>query len=177
MGKHSKKKSHPVISGILSTIGTLLIVLALAMSALLVVPGIVGANLFCIATGSMEPEIPVGSLVYVESVDPMTLEVGDVISYRDGMDASVPVTHRIVQNDTEQWELTTRGDANAQPDPMPVSYGQVIGKVALSVPVVGYLALAISTPAGKISIALLIVAGIVLCVVADRIRRKKPKQQ
>ena len=170
MGKHSKKR--PVSARILSVVGTLIIVVALALSAFLVIPAVAGVNMFCIATQSMEPEIPVGSLVCVERVDPQDLVAGDVITYVDAQDSNVPVTHRVVENDLAEWELVTKGDANEQSDPITVSYGQVVGKVIFSIPLLGYLAVAVSTPIGKISIALLIVVGLLLCIAADRIRRR-----
>lgn len=175
MGKHSIRKGHPVLAGICSVIGTLLIIAALLLGALLVVPGLAGMNAFCIASGSMEPDIPTGSLVLTQRIDPQTLEAGDVISYSDRSDDGVLVTHRVVENDLEQWELITQGDANAQPDPLAVSYGQVVGKVAFIVPLLGYVALVASSTAGKLSIAVLVVAGVLLCIVADRLRRRPAK--
>lgn len=172
MGNHSKKKSYPKTAGVLSMIGTIIIIVALAVSALLVIPGFAGVNMFCIATQSMEPDIPVGSLVVIEPVDPQDLEVGDIVSYRDDSNMSVPVTHRVVENDMVEWQLVTKGDANAQPDPMPVSYGQVIGVMTFSIPLLGYVAVAASTAVGKICLALIVVAGLIMCVVADRIRRR-----
>lgn len=172
MGQHSKKSPSSAGARALSIIGTLIIVLALLMSALLVVPGLMGYNMFSIATPSMEPEIPMGSLVCVERVDPQSLETGDVITYRDAQDETIPVTHRVVENDISTWELVTKGDANAQSDPILVSYGQVVGKLVFSVPLLGYLAAAASTAVGKISLALLVIVGLVLCVVSDRMRRR-----
>ena len=113
-----------------------------------------------------------GSLVCVERVDPQDLVAGDVITYVDAQDSNVPVTHRVVENDLAEWELVTKGDANEQSDPITVSYGQVVGKVVFSIPLLGYLAVAVSTPVGKISNALLIVVGLLLCIAADRIRRR-----
>lgn len=173
MGKHSKRKPNPVTARILSIVGTVIIVLSLAASALLFIPGLFGINMFCIATPSMEPEIPIGSLVCVERVDPQELEAGDIITYRDAQDPNVPVTHRVVENDLSQWELVTKGDANTQADPIRVSYGQVVGEVEFSLPVAGYLAVAASTAIGKLSIALLVIVGIILCIVADRLRRQE----
>lgn len=170
MGKHSKRSSVP--ARILSIVGTLIIVLALVASALLFIPGLFGINMFCIATQSMEPELPVGSLVCVERVDPQGLEAGDVITYRDAQDPNVPVTHRVVENDLSEWQLVTKGDANTQTDPIVVSYGQVVGEVVFSVPLLGYLAVAASTAVGKLSIAALVIVGVLLCIIGDRLRRR-----
>lgn len=81
-------------------------------------------DLFYIKTGSMEPNLPVGSIV---AVDPYARpEVGDIFAYRSG---GLVVIHRMVAEDDEGY--TFKGDANVSPDISKVTDEQLIGKVTL----------------------------------------------
>ena len=75
----------------------------------LAVPRLLGVQEYNVISGSMEPEIPVGSLVYVKSVAFNELSEQDVIAFEAG--ASI-VTHRIVSIDSGNQLITTKGDAN-----------------------------------------------------------------
>ncbi len=93
-----------------------------------------GYRLFYVVSGSMEPSIPVGSLLVVKESD--TYEVGDVITFYSEEESiqGYPNTHRIIGIITEGEEIKylTKGDANNTADD-PVSLNDVIGKVYLSV--------------------------------------------
>jgi len=109
-----------------------------------------------VLSGSMEPTLPVGSLVIISPVDPDSLKVGDIICYR--FSESVLITHRIVYVTPEGFE--TRGDANEEIDSKIVDKSQVVGSVAFSVPFIGYLGVLMKTPVGFLM--LLIVPAIIV---------------
>ncbi|MGM0439091.1 MAG: signal peptidase I [Patescibacteria group bacterium] len=98
-------------------------------------------DLKAVVSGSMEPEISVGSLVVIVPED--NLEVGDIITFRKGKNL---VTHRVVsrQNDT----YITAGDANDTTDPKPVDKESVVGEVAFSIPFLGFFIQGVQTPLG-----------------------------
>ena len=56
------------------------------------VPDFLGYKPFIVLSGSMEPSIMTGDMVFVKETDPDSLKVGDVIAYKSG---SAVVTHRI----------------------------------------------------------------------------------
>ena len=62
-------------------LSTLAVILALTLVLLLVAPRVFGVHVFTVLSGSMEPAYPVGSMIYVKSVDPFQLKAGDVISF------------------------------------------------------------------------------------------------
>lgn len=81
-------------------------------------------DLFYIKTGSMEPALPIGSIVVVDPVaEP---EIGDIFAYRAG---TMVVIHRIIAKDGNNY--TFKGDANASPDISPVAGEQILGKVTI----------------------------------------------
>jgi signal peptidase len=108
-------------------------------------------------TGSMEPAIPVGSVVVIKAVDPDTLRVGDVITFRVLEPPSI--THRIV-NVTDEGFIT-RGDANNGPDVWVVKKENVVGKVEMTIPFIGYLGFFVKTPIGFTAL-IIIPAGAII---------------
>jgi signal peptidase len=100
----------------------LLMVAVLALSALWLVPTLLGYGRYVITGPSMTGTYDKGSIVFEKPVAVADLRVGDVITYLPPADAGVPnlVTHRIVAIEPAQGGgkvLTTQGDANADPDP------------------------------------------------------------
>jgi signal peptidase len=117
----------------------------------IVAPHVVGLETFSIRGASMEPAIPLGSLVAVVPDD--NPAVGDVLSYAASND--VVVTHRLigvvaVDGDTR---FLMQGDANDAPDPVPLDPQAVIGRVQFAIPLLGYVAWLMSTPTGLVGLA------------------------
>lgn len=166
----AEKKKTSLAASVLNFIGTAIIIIAIVLCLLLTVPRLFGINSYTVLSGSMEPAIPVGSLVWTKSIDPADAEPGDVILFYDGR-SDIPVTHRVVENDAANGQIITKGDANAQNDISPVYYQNVLGKMVLHIPKLGTLLSPLGTMAGKIAMALIILAGLFLCEAARRIAR------
>lgn len=164
---------------------TSLVVAAIVILAVaLVGVRVVGLTPYAVLSGSMEPAYHVGSLIYVKSVDPADIRVGDPITFVVNEDLLV-ATHRVVDIEvltTKQESVTdettgettvietpldepsyyfqTKGDANDEVDGTPVYYKNVVGKPVFSIPFLGYLSSWLQTRQGMImgiSIALVLV--------------------
>ncbi len=130
--------------------GFVLVVLGLGIAAH--AAPVVGYGLYAVRTASMTPALKVGDLVVEERVDPTTIHVGDVITLATANGATV--THRVetvTPNDAGPV-FTTRGDANASPDPVATFSGQVRGRVAWDVPLLGFLLAMVTTPTGLLAL-------------------------
>ena len=138
---------------IINNIGYVLIGLMILFLAVMKLPGVCGYGSYCILSGSMEPQIPVGSVVYVKDVAWEELAPGDCITFRLGTGTQLTGTHRIVSIDSQEKEITTKGDANPAEDIMKVRENSLIGKVVYSLPLLGYGAWFLQTTAGKITCA------------------------
>jgi signal peptidase I len=91
-----------------------------------------------VQSGSMMPAIKVGSVVVIMPRAPY--EVGEIITFTsERMD--MPVTHRVFAKTKEAGRTTyvTKGDANEEPDLSSVPERNVIGKVVLTIPYLGYI--------------------------------------
>lgn len=154
----------------MSIAGTICVVLVILAAFPFTLPRIFGIEIYGILTGSMDPACPTGSLVYVKSVNPESLQEKDIVTFQKG---NLVITHRVVKNDVQKEELITKGDANNANDMQPVAYKQIKGKVALTVPLLGYLALRLNSAAG-ISVCVIILAlGLMLWVLGDMMSIKK----
>lgn len=156
----------------LNFIGTLLLMLAIIVCLGLTVPRFAGIDQYVVISGSMEPAIPVGSMVYSAQTDPSTLEPGDIIVFYSDESGSTPVTHRVVENHVGEGEIITKGDANAQNDLSPITYANILGKVQLHIPMLGFIASPLSTLQGKIAMACVILAAYLLTVVGGNLKKK-----
>ena len=160
------------LGGLIGLIGTLILIAAIIACLGLAVPRFAGIDQYVVKSGSMEPAIPVGSMVYSVQTDPSTLSSGDIIVFRNPESGGDPVTHRIIENHIADGEVITKGDANAQNDPSPVTYANILGKLMLHVPMLGYLAAPVAALPGKIAMGCVIVAAYVLTVIGRRMKGK-----
>lgn len=135
-------------------VSLIMVVAAIAVCIPLVAPRLMGYQLYNVLSGSMEPQIHVGSIVCAAPTDPNQIDAGDVIVFYGGHDRSTVVTHRVVENDRTMRQFVTKGDANAVEDPQPVSYLDLIGKVRLVIPLLGKLSAA--APGGSVRFYLIL---------------------
>jgi signal peptidase I len=128
-----------------------LLVALLGLAALSHAAPHIGHTLMIIRGASMEPAIPLGSLVATRPVDPGDVRVGDVVTVRAKNGALI--THRVVSitDSGGASHLRLHGDANHTPDADPVAAGSVVGRVAWSVPVAGYLLFLLTLPTGVLA--------------------------
>lgn len=131
-----------------------------AVVVLVVLPRAVHGTPLTVLTGSMSPDIPVGSVVIDRPVDPGTLHVGDIATYQENPGQAVYITHRIVKIDSSKSPtmFTFKGDANRGPDMKPVPATAIRGKVWIHVPHLGSIRDAIHTKGGLEGAGMLVLA-------------------
>jgi signal peptidase len=132
----------PRLGAVAAIGGSLLAVAALLALVLLAALPLFGYPTTVVNGGSMAPALHMGSLIVSHTVDPEALQVGDVITFRRS-EAKTRLTHRIVAMRQEEgrWYFTTKGDANATPDPEEIYFLDKAHKMVFSLPYAGYLLL------------------------------------
>ena len=168
-----KNRRKCPIAALCSVLGTLLLILVIALCVPMTVPKALGYIPYTVISGSMEPAISTGSLVYVRNVEPKEILAEDVIAYYGGRDQDAVVTHRVVENQISRREFITKGDANAANDMLPVSYHNLLGRVEASIPVLGYVAQLLTAREGKLVIISVIGVAVVLHLIAAIVNRQK----
>lgn len=137
-----------MVKTIIRIINYIIVVLTVLFVLLTVGIKLFGINMYTVLSGSMEPEYPVGSLIYVKETPADQLQVGDVITFK--LTGEVTATHRIIEIlDDDGVSFRTKGDANEDPDNSPVKSNEVIGKVVFKVDKGGYFVNYIQNPPGK----------------------------
>lgn len=167
---HKGGKFLPALCNLLGT----LILLATILSCLpIVVPQFRDYQVFHVVSGSMAPEIPIGSLVYVQPTAPEEIQPGDIIAFRSGESV---ITHRVVKNYLVEGEFVTKGDANEVEDGNRVDYEELIGKIVRHYPYLGELLVVYSSNVGKAYIVLFAACGAMLNVLASRLRARRAER-
>lgn len=136
---------------ILKTTTSVIVALVVLLAFLLVGVRLFGLQVYTVLSGSMEPDYPTGSLIYVRKIDPTELEVRDVITFK--LSGGTTATHRIVElvpdeNDPDIMRFRTKGDANDTADGSLVEADSVVGTPVFVLPYLGYLASFIRNPPG-----------------------------
>ena len=172
--KHEKqiyyrKMNKKSLSFALYILSVLCLLPLVAVVLLLVLPPFFGIRPFTVISGSMQATIPVGSVVYVRDCEPAQLEEGEIVTFYMNYSSPTPTTHRVLENHVEEKELITKGDSNSSEDIVPIPYHLVIGKVILSLPVLGWVSLALSTLQGKTALVILFLLGFLLKELSERI--------
>ena len=156
--------------------GVLLILSVLLVSIPCSVPRFFGYEIYNITSGSMEPYIPAGSLVYVKPLESVSSEnpaVGDIIAFYDTVDGESVITHRVAENHPEEQEIVTKGDANEGNDFIPIPYSHIIGTVQLRLPYLGFFGAVFSTAEGKLCLSGFLAAGLLFCLLGRRLQPKE----
>lgn len=118
-----------------------------------------------ILTGSMRPAIQPGDVLITQTTPITDIKVGDVVALVS-QDTGVFFAHRVVQiqDQSGQLQITTKGDANAEADPVVylTSTKDLVPKSIGSIPLIGYpLVYLNSVPGRQASIAFIVTANII----------------
>lgn len=149
----------------------LLTLLGMLSILLILVPYLFKIKPQIVLSGSMEPEISVGSLVYIsENIPPEEIQEQDVIAYRRG--EQMQVLHRVIQVDEKKKMFQTKGDANENADLGMVDFSQYVGKEVFSIPYLGYGADFIQTGGNRFWLG----GGIVILLAMDFLWYRKERR-
>lgn len=132
-------------------------------------------KVFAVYTPSMQETYPVGSVVIVDHTLAEDIKPGDAISFVANEDYLV-VTHRVVEKHENAAEpyFITQGDSNNSADSGRVYFKNLIGRVVLCIPYLGYLFFLVNKIEYKI---LLVVVLIVVIVSANVLIIKQVKKR
>ena len=158
-----------------NAVTTVLVSLVVIFAVLLMGSRLVGLQVFRVVSPSMEPTFSTGDLIYVKTVDPDSVKVGDPITFVLNEELVV-ATHRVVAVDKENRQITTKGDANETNDAAPVHFNNLIGIPVFAIPLLGYVSAYIQSPPGMY---VAIAAGILLLalVFLPDLSRNKGKRE
>lgn len=140
-----------IVSNIVSWAATVLAVLLLAgFIAWFTVPRLIGLEPQVVLSGSMEPAMPTGSVVFVKDKEAARVRPGDILTFRNPDNPQQRVSHRVTEvvTDANGLAFRTKGDANETADQWLVPAANVVGTVQWTVPYMGRVTRRVQTPQG-----------------------------
>ena len=161
------------------TLLAILISLALLfIGSMIPIPG--NYKMMTVLSGSMEPAIKTGSIVVSKSFN--NYKIGEVITFQLSSANKTPTTHRIAEMEVIEGNplYTTKGDANNAVDREEVRKEQIIGKVVLNIPFLGFAVNFVKKPIGFLLI-IIFPAGIIILdevkKIFKEVKKKKKKEK
>ena len=132
---------------------------------------------YVVASGSMIPVLQVYDVLIVQGHEPFeNIEIGDIIVFNRPSDHNRVIVHRVASIiDDDPKTIRTQGDANPGSIPgtdFPITEEEYIGKVAYTLPQVGYITQLLKPPINYVIIA--VVVGIM--VVKQFVKKKNEKE-
>jgi len=133
-----------------------------------------------VISGSMEPTIHKGDLLFVMGTDPEDIKNGTAVD-KDGdvivFDArglwfnapQEPIVHRVIgkYNISDTWYFLTKGDANLSPDGGPVPESRVIGVVVGVILYIGWVKIFLTESGLLIPLLVIISALLIISIIRD----------
>ena len=132
---------------------------------------------YVVASGSMIPVLEVYDVLVVSGHEPFEeIEIGDIIVFNRPSDHNRVIVHRVASiMEDDPKTIRTKGDANPASIPgtdFPITNEEYIGKVAYTLPQVGYITQLLKPPINYVIIA--VVIGIM--VVKQFVKKKNEKE-
>ena len=129
-----------------------------------------GFNMLNVETGSMEPVLPVNTLVFVQSAEPETIKEGDIITFVINEKGTL-ATHRVININSGKRIFVTKGDANNTDDGS-ISWDNVVGVMRFKIPKIGGVFQIITAPENRpliITVIVILLVGIFIWETAVKI--------
>ena len=118
-------------------------------------------NAYVVLSGSMLPTIKVRDVVVTKKIPEERLQVNDIITFisPDERFGGISVTHRIIEKVYDEsegiYKYRTQGDNNNIADSKLVPNANILGKVILKIPKLGYIQEVLSSKGGLIILVLI----------------------
>ena len=118
-------------------------------------------NAYVVLSGSMLPSIQIKDIVVTKKIAAEELEVGDIITFiaPDSRYGGISITHRIIDKYYDEslgtYSYRTIGDNNNVADSSLVPNDNILGKVILKIPKLGYLQDLLASKVGLIFVVLI----------------------
>ncbi len=178
--------AHKVLTAVGITLCVILIPILIINCTLLIkgwtnkdeVPSIGGLSPMIVLTDSMagdkDDSFNGGDLIFIKTVKPEDIKIGDVISFFDpALGGNAVTTHRVIEIVSEDGEISfkTQGDNNNSADTVPVPANKLVGKyTGFRIAGAGNVAMFMQTTWGLI---ICVCVPITLLVGWDALRRAK----
>lgn len=156
--KHTKTSTKRILKKLGSVLVTVVLVMLCLYLVTVLLLGInIGVSAYAVLTGSMEPSIPIGSLIIVTKTDFYNLKQGDIITAKadinlDGKNETI--THYFFRYEEIEGKTYVRTIAEGErfADSWVIPEERLIGKCVFIIPHLGKVTRYLSHPIGIVTI-------------------------
>lgn len=115
------------------------VILLMAIAVITFITPRFGWKIDAVMSGSMEPELKVGSVAITRPLDIASVNTSDIITFRSPLNGEF-TTHRVISvENSPSLFFRTKGDANEDADPFIVGSQSVVGRVCFDIAYLGYV--------------------------------------
>ncbi len=156
----------------------LLVLAVLAVLSFGVGPQFLPYKVYTVLSGSMEPNLHVGSVVVLRPTPAEQIRIGDIITFQRPGRRGVFITHRVVNITKTNFgpAFITKGDANGVSDSWTIPVSGTGLKYWFDIPLLGFLFAILESPVGRICF-ILAPALILAAVLINELWQDEPKRE
>lgn len=139
-----------LVGPVLRLIGSVVMVLAVGVFLAFVIASLfLGWNIDPVLGHGMSPAFKTGDAVVIESVEPESIAVGDIMVYHSPLDGEM-TAHRVmeVEETEEGLFFRTKADNNEDEDPYVVVAENITGRAKFHIPLLGHMTYFVKSPLG-----------------------------
>ncbi|MFR2213198.1 MAG: signal peptidase I [Ruminococcus sp.] len=132
--------------GLLKIIWVIFVILLVGLSF----PQIYGMKCYSVMSGSMSPDLPVGSAIYVKEKEPEKVEKGEIITFTTEQGRTM-ITHRVAENNKEKHFFCNKRGFQSISGYKTGKVGKSAGHGCICIPFAGYVLNFTGSRTGKIA--------------------------
>ena len=137
-----------------------------------------------VVSGSMEPNLLKGDLLFLKGKDPATIKNGTI----EGKEGDIivfdarglwthapndPIVHRVVDKMyNNEWFFLTKGDANPSPDDAWVPEDNILGVVCGRIPYIGWVKIVLTDSGLLIPLLVIVSALLIISIIWDIVKKE-----
>lgn len=156
------------MSKVLKFIVNLVVLLSIVVGAALLVPPLLGVDTVINDNSNIETNLPVGAVAYGRQVDTEKLNKGDKILYMEG---SAQYVYEIQDMDTTAGSYKVKDVYNKNSDAESITLQDKVSKAVITIPFIGYVAIALQSKTGLMVVGAVIILLIILFILSEVLRR------
>lgn len=140
------------------------LIAAILMAAAILIPPLAGVSTTIVDSASMNTNLPLGSITYSTNVNVSDLQVGDEV-LKDNDISTYAYIIRSGDETTGQYRVVSAADPNGTEEE--IYLRNSVPKVAVIVPYIGYIMIAMHSIEGIIILALAVILVIILFILSE----------
>ena len=152
------------MSKFLKVIVNIFLVLAILIAAAILVPPLVGIKTTIVDSEAIRTNLPMGSITYSRDISAADLKAGDRILKEDG---SQVYSYRMTSGDPASGTVKAVSTTDSSAAETDLTVRGMISKIVITLPLIGYVVVAMHSMEGIIIVGLVVILMIILFILSE----------